>query len=80
VVVLREKCLCLALCGGLNAGYLTVVANPSLKANTTSFALKTSTKDSTEGSHIRPLTEPVRTLQLTNVRLKRVVISGCTTP
>jgi len=36
------------------------------RQNTSSFALKTSTKDSNEGSHIRPLTEPVGTFQMTN--------------
>ena len=42
------------------------------RQNTSSFALKTSTKDSTEGSHIRSLTEPVRTLQMTNATIQKV--------
>ena len=46
--------------------------NPSLKANTTSFALKISTEGSTEGSDIRPLTEPLRTLHLTNATTQKV--------
>ena len=41
------------------------------RQNISSFALKTSTKDSTEGSHIRPLTEPVRTLQMTNATTQK---------
>ena len=42
------------------------------RQNTSSFALKISTKDSTKGSHITPLTEPVRTLQMTNARAQKV--------
>ena len=42
------------------------------RQNTISFALKTSTKDSTEGSHTRSLTEPVRTLQMTNATTQKV--------
>lgn len=42
------------------------------RQNTRSFALKTSTKDSTEGSHLRLLTEPVGTLQMTNATPQKV--------
>lgn len=42
------------------------------RQNTISFALKTSTKDSTEGSHISPLTEPMGTLQMTNATIQKV--------
>ena len=42
------------------------------RQNTSSFALKTSTKDSTEGSHIRPLTKPMGTLQMTNATIQKV--------
>jgi len=42
------------------------------RQNTSNFALKTSTKDSTEGSNTRTLTEPVRTLQMTNATIQKV--------
>ena len=42
------------------------------RQNTSSFALKTSTKDSTEGSHLRLLTEPVGTLQMTNATIQKI--------
>ena len=45
------------------------------RQNTSSFAVKTSTKDSTEGSHLRLLTEPVRTLQMTNATHSKGVFS-----
>ena len=42
------------------------------RQNTSSFALKISTKDSTKGSHTKSLTEPVRTLQMTNATAQKV--------
>ena len=44
------------------------------RQNTSNFALKTSNKDSTEGSHLRLLTEPVSALQLTNATIQKVCI------
>jgi len=42
------------------------------RPNTSSFALKTSTKGSTEGSHVRPLTEPVSAVQMTNNTAQKI--------
>ena len=46
--------------------------NLAYRPNTSKFALKISIKGSTEGPHIRPLTELVSALQLTNTTTQKV--------